>query len=153
MPLKVKQAFIDHSREFSSTQWYVAIGAGDDFTQSYVDANDVQAGIAALTLCNFGNLTGSVIIETDTPTTPSAEEAQREIALWVQYVDDVTGKYYSMSIPGPDLGLVAQANTDEVDIVSNIAAAAFVVILEANLVSELDNAITVTRMRIIGRRS
>jgi len=91
--------------------------------------------------------------DTDVPVIPASENAQREIALWVQYVDTTTSKYYSMSIPGPDLTLLAQANTDEVDSVANVTAAALVLVLEAELRSELGNAIQVTRMRIIGRRS
>lgn len=153
MPVKITQGFIDRSREFSATQWWVAEGVGDDFTDAIADANAVQGGIAAVTLCNFTNLTLNYLIESDTPVTPSNVQAQREIALWVQYVDSVTGKYASMQIPGPSLTLLSQANTDEVDIVSNVTAAAFVVILEANCVSDAGNPIEVTRMRIIGRRS
>lgn len=153
MPLKITQGYIDRSGEKSRSQFFVAEGAGDDYTQSFVDANDVQGGIAVITLCNFTDMTGSKLITVDTPVIPSSVNAQREIALWIQYVDTVTGDYGSMTIPGPDLTLVSQANTDEVDIAANVTMAAFVVILEANLVSEAGNAIEVTRARIIGRRS
>lgn len=153
MAWKITQGFIDHSREFSATQFYVDESTGDDNAASIVDANDVQTGIAAVSLCNFTNLTMQKLLEADTPTTPADNNAQRELALWVQYVDATTGKYGSMQIPGPDLSLLAQANTDEVDITANLTMAAFVVVLEANLVSDAGNAIEVTRARIIGRRS
>lgn len=151
MPEKIKQGYIDRSGERSSTQFYVATGVGDDMTTPFADAQAVQIGIAVISLCNFTNLSLSHLIEVDVPVIPASTFAQRELALWVQYVDTIDGTYQSMSIPGPELTLLAQANTDEVDIVANVTAAAFVLVLEANLVSENDNPVQVTRMRIIGR--
>lgn len=153
MAVKISQGFIDHSGEKSSTEFYVAEAAGDDYTTAIADAGDVAGALAVVTLCNFTRRSLSKLIDSDTPIIPSDEFAQRESALWIQYVDTVTGGYQSMQVPGPDLALVAQANTDEVDIVSNVTAAALVVVLEANLVSQAGNTIEVTRMRIIGRRS
>lgn len=152
MAVKIRQGFIDHSGEQSTTQFWVAEAAGDDYTTAIADAGDVAGGIAAVTLCNFTRRTLSKQIDSDVPVIPSDDFAQRETALWVQYVDTVDGSYQSMSIPGPDLALLAQPNTDEVDL-ANLVMAAFIVILEANLVSELGNTIEVTRARIIGRRN
>lgn len=153
MAEKIKQGYIDRSGERSSSQFYVATGVGDDMTTPFADANTVQTALAVVSLCNFTNLSLSHIIEVDVPVIPSSVYAQRESALWVQYVDTVDGTYQSLSVPGPDLTLLAQANTDEVDIVANVTAAALVLVLEANLVSENDNPVEVTRMRIIGRRN
>jgi hypothetical protein len=153
MPAKITQGFIDRSGEHSRTQFYVGGGAGDDYTTALADADDVHDAIAVVTLCNFTDQSLSIPVQTDTPTIPSSEFAQREVALWIQYVDTVNGDYGTMSIPGPDLTLVGQANTDEVDIASNVTAAALVVVLEANCVSRDNHAIEVTRMRIIGRRN
>lgn len=153
MAVKIRQGFIDHSGEQSSTEFWVAEAAGDDYTTAITDAGDVAGAIAVVTLCNFTRRTLSKQIDSDTPVIPLSSFAQREGKLWIQYVDAVDGTYQSMTIPGPDLALVSQANTDEVDIVANVTAAALVVVLEANLVSELGNAIEVTRMRYIGTRS
>lgn len=148
----ITQGFIDYSGEKSSTTWHVAPpDVGDDFTDAISAANNVQGAIGVVTLCNFTKLNMIHNIETDVPSLPANASAQREMALWIQYVDDTDGTYQSMSIPAPDLPLLAQANTDEVDIVANITAAALVLVLEANVKSENDNPITVTRMRIIGR--
>lgn len=153
MAWKVRQGYVDHSREFSASQFYVAESTGDDNAQSISDANAIRVGIGAVTLCNFTSTSLNKVIDTDTGSTPASEQAQREIALWVQYQDDVNNEYGELTIPGPDLALVSQANTDEVDIVSNVTAAALVTVLESNAVSRDGNAITVTRMRIIGRRN
>lgn len=153
MAVKITQGFIDHSGERSSTEFFVGEGAGDDYTTAIADGGDVATALAVITLCNFTKRSLSKVINVAVAVIPSDEFAQRESALWVQYTDDVTGAYGTMQIPGPDLALLAQANTDEVDIVSNITAAAFVIVLEANLVSSAGNAISVTRMRLIGRRS
>lgn len=153
MAAKIRQGFIDYSGENSSTQFYVLEAAGDDYTSAIADAGTVAGGIAVVTLCNLTSRTLSKLIDSDVPVIPASTFAQREFALLVQYVDVVTGQFGSMEIPGPDLALLGQANTDEVDIVSNITAAAFLAILEANLVSRADNAIEVTGMRIIGRAS
>jgi hypothetical protein len=152
VPLRVTQGWIDHSREFSATRFFVAKSTGDDLAASISDAGAMKTGMAVVSLCNFSNQSASMIFDSDTPTIPSSDYAQREVALWVQYVDDTTQKYETMQIPGPDLTLLAQANTDEVDIVANVTAAAFLLVIENNCVSEAGNAVTVTRMRIIGRR-
>lgn len=151
MPLKVTQTMIDHSGEPTRTSFWTGGEVADDYTVNLTDANDVQTGIAALTLCNFVNLTGQIPIESDVPVLPGSENAQREQALLITYADAVNGKKYHMSIPGIDRNLVAQAGTDVVDIVSNVAMAAFVVIMEANMVSELGNAIEVVAARLVGR--
>jgi hypothetical protein len=109
--------------------------------------------MAVVTLCNFTDQNLVILADGDIPTIPTSPNAQRELALWVQYTDAVNGDYGTFTVPGPNLTLLGQANTDEVDIVSNVTMAAFVVILEANLVSVDLNAIEITRARIIGRRS
>lgn len=153
MAEKITIGYIDRSREFSRSQFYVATQLGDDITEPIADAQLVQAAIAVVTLCNFTDMSLHHLIESDAPTTPTSPNAQREIALWVQYVDTVDGSYQTMTIPAPDLTLLAQANTDEVDIVANVTAAALAAVLDANLVSEQGNDIEVTRMRILGRRN
>jgi len=151
MAVTISLGYVDRSREYSRTEWLVENGPLNDITTEIVAANAVQAAIGVVTLCNFTNLNLTHLVEADVPTIPTSPYAQRESALWIQYVDTVDGSYQTMSIPGPDKTLLAQANTDEVDIVANVTAAALVLVLEANLVSDQDNPIEVTRMRLIGR--
>lgn len=150
---KVDISFIDHSRETSKTTFYVAplLADGSNRAAILTSVQLMHAAISALTLCNLGSGGVSMYDIMEIPTTPTDENAQREQGLWVQYVDNTTGKFYSMTIPGVDRTLVAQINTDEVDIVSNVAAAAFVADFELNCRSELGNTVSVTRMRLVGK--
>lgn len=152
---KVGIGFVDHSNEKSRTEFYIVpLAAGGANQAAVVTSHDnVKAAIAAVTLCNFTTSTVGHGYETDIPVIPASQNAQREIRLWIQYVDNVNGKFYSMEIPGPDLVLLAQVNTDEVDIGANATAVALKLVLDAELRSELNNAVTVTRMRIIGARN
>lgn len=148
------QTYIDHSRETSSSKIYVEdLATAANLAAVNAAVANIKTGLAAVTLCNFINATISSLVDPDTPTTPPDQEAQREIALWVQYVDDVTGDYGTFQVPGPDLGLLAQVGTDEVDVAANATAIAFRLVIEANAKSRDNNDVTVTRMRIIGRRS
>jgi hypothetical protein len=153
MAVKFTQGFIDHSGEQSSTQFYIQEAAGDDFTTAIATAATVETALAIVTLCNLTNRTLSLLVDTEVPVIPTDEFAQRESALRIDLVDNVTGARSSMQIPGPDLAALAQANTDEVDIVSNVVAAALVGTLEASLASSAGNTVSVTRMRIVGRAS
>jgi len=152
---KMAVGFLDRSGEKSRTEMYlVPLAAGGANQAAIVTSHDnVKAAIAVVTLCNYTTSTVEHGFDPDVPTLPASPNAQREIGLWVQYVDVVNSKYYSLTIPGPDLTLLAQANTDEVDIAANATAVALILVLEAELRSELGNAIQVTRMRIIGRRN
>ena len=150
---KFTQGWLDHSGEQSRTQFYIVDGAGDDFTTAIAAAATVATALEAVSLMTALNRSFSVEVSTNVPNLPASPYAQRELALKVFYSDDVTAEKYTLTIPGPDLTLVSQANTDEVDIVSNVAAAALKAVLDTNLSSPNGNAITVTRMRIVGRAS
>lgn len=151
--MKITQGYIDRSREFSASQYEVVDPVLNDFSAGQTAANNIKGGIAVLTLCNFTNQNAVILLDGDVPTLPTSPFAQREVALWIQYVDTVTGEYSTLQVPGPNLTLLAQANTDEVDIVANVTMAAFVVIFNANARSADNNAVAITRARIIGRRS
>lgn len=150
---KVDISFIDHSRETSKTSFYVAplLADGSNRAAVLTAVQTMHAAIAAATLCNLGSGSVTLYDIVEIPTTPTDENAQREQGLYVQFADTVTGKFYSMTIPGADRTLFAQINTDEVDIVSNVAAAALVTAIETYCLSELGNAVQVTRMRLIGK--
>lgn len=154
MATKLVQGYIDHSREFSSSVMYLPDVAADGSNWAALTADTtgrgdlIKAALGAVTKCNFTRQNITVTIDQDSPTIPAAEDAQREWKLWIQYVDDVNGRYGEFTVPGP-IDEIQQANTDEVDIAANAYALALIAVLEANLVSRDDNAITVTRMRIV----
>lgn len=154
MATQYVQGYIDQSRESSKTTFYVEdITTATAVADSITAATNIKGALAIASLCNFTNARLSHEFDDDGALTPNNDYAQREIGLFVQYIDSVTGAYGSTVIPGADLTLYAQANTDEVDIISNVAALALITVLEANAVSRDDNPIDVTRMRVVGRRS
>jgi len=153
MAAKFIQGWLDRSGEQSRTQFYIQEAAGDDFTTAIATAAVVASALEVVSLCTALNRSFSVEVSTNVPVLPASAFAQRELALKIFYSDDVTADKFTMTVPGPDLALLAQANTDEVDIVSNVTAAALTAALDASLASPAGNAITVTRMRIVGRAS
>jgi hypothetical protein len=151
MPSKAALGFIDRSGESSRTSYYVATVA--DAAAASTAADNIQIGIAVITLCNLRDLTLQVVVSEEVPTLPLSAFAQREVGLEIFYADAVTGEKARFTIPGPDLVLVGQAGTDTVDIVSNVTMAAFVIVFEANAKSKDGNAVEVTGARIIGRNN
>lgn len=129
-------------------------GANYDDTTGNGATDNVGAlriAIGAISLLNFESVVVQAVTHPDAGGLPTNANAQREIGLRVFYTDDVTSKKYHITIPGPDLTLVAQAGTDVVDHTSNAAAIALTTALETFAFSPDDNAITVTGMRIVGR--
>lgn len=152
----VSFTWIGASAERSSAVFYLpAINAGnfDAVTGEGAAENvgEIKSAIDDITLMNNVKRSVVAVEYTDAPTLPSNQFAQRELKLLVTYVDNTTAKTYRVSIPGPDLSLIAQAGTDVVDHTSNVLAAALVTALETYAVSPDGNAITVIGMRIVGR--
>lgn len=154
----VAHTCIDNSGENSVVTFYLP--DVDESNYNDVTGNgpaqnvgDLRLALAAITLCNFVRHTVTTEVYSELGELPASPWAQRELKLLVQYVDNVTSKRYTVTIPGPDLDLLAQPGTDVVDHVSNVVAAAFVTAFETNARSQDGNAISVIGMRIIGRNS
>lgn len=151
--VKMHVGWIDHSREHSATKLYIPGPDGDTTDVWYVAYLAIKTALGVASLLNFTDINVGMFTDESTPTIPTDENAQREQALWIQYVDTVTNEYGTMSVPGADRTLFAQANTDEVDISANVAALALITVLETYAYSPANNSIEVTRMRLIGRAS
>lgn len=81
---------------------------------------------------------------------PTDANAQVEMGLRLHYVDDVTGSKYFLTIPTPNLTLLAQEGSDQIDL-DEVTVAAMVAAIEAVAVSPLGNPITIERGVIVGR--
>lgn len=81
-------------------------------------------------------------------TYPTSEAAQREIKWEVSYRDDVTGRPGQFTVPGANTALL----TSRSDIIDLTAAGwpGFVSAVEANVVSNIGNPITVEQIRLTG---
>lgn len=147
---------LDHSNEQSTVRFYTPdLNAGN--IAAYVDDNvgghlgDMRLAIAALSEMN--HLRRAVVATriVDNAVLPASASAQRERKALVTYRDTVTGKLYSITIPGFNM-VGAEAGTDILDL--DVAQwVAFVTVFEANFVSELGNAVQVVTAKHVGRSS
>lgn len=147
-------SFRDRSKEISSIEMnFVDIAAGGanfDTVKGYVDG--LGAALATASLCTQS--TENLKQETDTPdpSVPTDVHAQREAGCRIFYADDVTGKVYHITIPGPDKDNMAMiSETDFYDLTDTVLAAV-VTAIELG-VSPVGNAITVLRAVDVGRNN
>lgn len=152
---KASWSYRDRSDEISTIEWNIA-----DVSAGGADFDAVMASVAALggemiqvTACVQAREVFSQVVDTKDPATPVDEEANRESALRIFYADDVTGEVYHVSIPGPEWDTVEiLPNTDLADLTDE-PLAALIVVIEANALSPVGNAITVLRAVQVGRHN
>lgn len=126
--------------------------------ESYTDGGVSTAfdalvdAVDALTLMNRTGHTATAQAEALAETLPASANAQREIGLQM-FMSDVNGHKSRLVIPGVDLGIVAQAGTDLVDLtVTEVAA--LVTALETYAIDPITGlAVTVYAARIVGRNN
>lgn len=157
MTSQVRYRMIDRSGEQAELGFYIPqITAANHDSVTGVGGNvDLLHGVVAgMSLCNFRNTRIVHSDERELPTLPSDDNAQREKGIEITYYDNLDPKTpHRVYIPGGDWANLTQPNTDEIDIESNVLAAGWKAVIEANAVSPAGNPITVTRMRIVGRNS
>lgn len=153
---KVTFGYIGNSGEPSATKVHIPDLTAANFDNSVDEGaggviGDLKAALDAITLMNNVQRSIQVVTGVDPGSLPSEPYAQREIKLYVSYIDTVTAKKYSFTVPGPDLSLIAQTGTDIVDHTSNVLAIALTTQFEANCVSPDGNAVAIHQMRLVGR--
>lgn len=154
MTTQMQLTYNDRSNEKSTLSLHfpqIAAGGGN-FDAVIASMNAVETEIDAITLCDNSKQAFYDTLSSgeDIPTSPWA---QRELGVRVFYVDDVNGDKAHFTIPGPDLAnLDVVAGTDVLDLTGTLEAA-LVTAFEANVVSRDGNAVSITRMVIVGRRN
>ena len=156
MGTKANFTYRDHGSEIGSLSLHVldiaAGGAGYDALVTAIAA--IESEIMAITLCTTAGNGLTQQLGADSDSVPADAFAQRELGLRVFLVDDVNGRKSHFTIPGPDLdALTIFAGTDLVDIADASVMADLVVSVEAGALSADDNAVTVIRAAIVGRRN
>lgn len=154
MATKFNIGTIDHSGENSRTGLYVEDLDNTNYDTLLLPTTGkydlLKAGFILLTKLNLTRSTMSNVIDTSVGALPADPTAQRELAMRVTYVDDVTNKKYRYDVPSPVDALI-QSGTDVVDIENNVAFTAWKTLFEANAVSPDGNAVTIIGARIVGR--
>ena len=157
MPTPITIGMIDHSAELTRSLVYFEDIQADGlnwptlFAPTTGKYDLLKVPFILLTKLNLTHSLMGQEVDTSVPTPPVAASAQRETAMRVSYVDDVTGKKYRFDIPSP-VDAIIQAGTDVIDL-ADVLVAAFVLVFEAQCVSPVGNAVTVVGARFVGRRS
>jgi hypothetical protein len=158
-PVICSQGFLDKSGERSTIHY--PLGAIDDALVGQVDLMGVRADLmhdafAIITLCNLTDLSARIQTDQGSALAPVDVRAQREIALQFALTGELSGQNATLTVPGPDLDLYTQVNTDVVD-PANPGIADLVTAIEANCQLHLTpsgtESVVVTRIRVIGRPS
>lgn len=153
MPSQVSFTVRDHSDEYSAVQFNIA----DVDETTWIATNAAIATIeAALTALTTGSLARKALTAFNEPVndvTPANPYAQRETGLRLFYQDTVTSKKFHITIPAPDLVLVASPGTDNVDLSGVAVVNAIVSALEPVMLSPEGNPVNFYRGVIVGRRS
>lgn len=143
----------DYSDEYSS----VGFNIDDVDETSWVATNTAIAGIqAALAALTTGTIASKSLVAFNTKVNdvrPINPYAQRETGLRLFYQDDVTFKKSHITIPAPDLVLVASGGDDKVDLSGVAVVNAIVTALEAIMKSPEGHSVTFYRGLIVGRRN
>ena len=142
---QVKIPIKDYSNETSTVSVYT-----DD---AVLDA-DITSLFNAVDGVSIGTLVKSTLViraDKDTGSTalPADSAAQRELKWSVAYTDNVTGKSYRHEIPCADTSLLA-GNTDQMDVTAG-AGLTYKTQFESTARSELDNAVTLNAVTLVGR--
>lgn len=146
--------YLDYSDEVSTVSFNVETpsGAAYDWAALETSIDAVHDAIDAVSLCTRSKEQVSVPTDLGSQARPADEEAQREVGLRVFYIDNTTQKKYHLTIPGPELALMASPGFDIVDW-SGTEMAALETALEANVLSPTGGAISILTGKIVGRRN
>jgi hypothetical protein len=145
--------FIDWSGEPSSIGLHFEAPSGGayDIDALLVDFGEVSAAIEDLTDCPLDSENYLVGISVGDGSPAAVATAQRENGIRVFYTDSVEGKKYHFTIPGPEVAEYPEQGSDVVPL-DGTHMAALVTAFELNCLSELGNAVVITKARFIGRR-
>ncbi len=157
MPTPITIGMIDHSAELTRSLVYFEDIDADGlnwptlFAPTTGKYDLLKVSFITLTKLNLTHTLMGQEIDSSIPTPPGSPSAQRETAMRVSYVDDVTGTKYRFDIPSP-VDAIIQQGTDVIDL-ADVLVAVFKVDFELNCVSPVGNPVTMTGARFVGRRN
>jgi hypothetical protein len=117
-----------------------------------VGISAIESAIAALTAGNIAQRTLVAYVMPVNDTYPAEEYAQRETGLRLFYKDTVNGKKFHITVPAPDLSLIAEVGTDLVDMSVSVVAA-LTAVLETWVRSPYGNTVSFYKGVIVGRKN
>ena len=143
----------DHSDEYSPVALHIPDVDETSWLATDASILAIQTALGALTMGNIAtrNLNAYKVMVDDTR--PSDAAAQRELGLRLFYQDDVNGKKFHVTIPCPDVDLIAEPGSNEVDLSGVSVVNTFVTAIEALMVSPYGNSVTFNKGLIVGRKN
>lgn len=149
---KVGFNIIDYSDEYSKCEFNIP--NVDELTwvsqQTLIVA--LRAAIVQVTTGNIAYETLQAYKTHVNDARPADQNSQREIGLRLFMKDTVTGEKTHVTIPSPDLPLLAPGGSDSVDM-TLAASATLISAIEALIVSRAGNPVSIYKGIIVGRRN
>lgn len=152
MTSKLSFNIIDYSDEYSKCEFNIVDVDELSWVAEHVKIATLQAAVAGVTI---GNIAYRTLVAYKThvdDSRPSDKSAQREMGLRLFMKDTVTGEKTHVTIPAPDLDILAPGGSDSVDLTISVAAA-LVGAIEAMIVSKMGNPVTIYKGIIVGRNN
>ena len=142
----------DHSDEYSGVTFPIPPIDESNWVAVDTQIAALQAAVAAATTGNIARRSLNAYNVHVDDTRPANPYAQREIGLRLFYLDTVNGKKYHLTIHVPDLIVMSQGGTDEIDLTGSLADP-IVAAMQALMETPDGNPVQVYRGLIVGRRN
>lgn len=148
-------SYRDKSGEISTLSLAFAdvAAGGANFDTQVAAMTAVKAAINAISLCVDARVQLTQDIDPWDADYPTDDAAQREYALRVFYTDNVNGKSFYFTIPGPDMSVIDIVTGTDLADLSGAALTALIAAVDANVLSPYGNAVTCRKAVVVGRRS
>lgn len=145
----LKLSFVDHDDEKSNVAFNMPDVNAGNFTAQDTAMDTVRNAVEGVLITNLAKEERVFEVVDTGAGLPANGFAQRETKWLVSYQDDVTGKKSTRELPGADLALLV-SNEQVMEIASG-AGQTLVTALEAEIISDEGNAITVLKITHVGR--
>lgn len=149
---KVGFNIIDFSDEYSRVEFNIPDA---DETVWVAQQTEIAALRAAIAIVTTGNIAYETLVAYKhhiNDARPADENSQREVGLRLFIKDTVTGEKSHVTIPSPDLPLLAVGGSDMVDL-TLAESATLIAAIEVLIRSRAGNPVTIYKGIIVGRRN
>lgn len=143
----------DHSDEYSGFSLGIPDVDETSWVATVASIVAIRTAVEALTLGNVAKQTLTAFSTVIDDTRPADAAAQRELGLRLFYQDDGNGKKFHITIPCPDVSLIAEPGSNEVDLSGVSVVNTLVTAIEALARSPYGNTITFYKGLIVGRNN
>jgi hypothetical protein len=149
MPVKASMSGLDYSKEGTTLGFWMIDLTAANFDAQVANFTTLRSAIQGVTLIDFLGAEYPGVQDNRENQPAGTPAAQREIKWRVKLLDIVTQKFSSFEIGGADMSLL-QTNSDLMDLTQG-AGQTLANTIEAQIVSEVGNTVSVQEVRLVGR--